>query len=120
MSVNAIVGIPLIRRLRLSLDFDPDTIISHTLKKIFPVKFIETSLFDVKVPSASVDSQIPSAIAAHTALATPLAPMAIPLSLQVPLNYYLPEPSRSQQLLSRPVGFSDPIVPDGHPPRQTQ
>ena len=119
MSVNAIVGIPLIRQLRLTLDFDPETIVSHTLRTYFTLKFIETSLFTSIIAPISTDAHTPSAIAAHIALAAPITPATILSILLAPINYYLPEPLSQEPDLDPSTNASSnkhTVVPTGHPP----
>ena len=119
MTVNAIVGIPFIRQLRLTLDFDPETIVSHTLRKYFPLKFLETSLFTPIVTPISADASTPSAIAAHIALVTPITPATIPSILQASMNYYLPRSKSHDSKLDHTIssGVNErSIVPFGHPP----
>ena len=44
MSVDSIIGIPLIKELQLELRFASDLFLSHVLKKQFPVIYTETKL----------------------------------------------------------------------------
>ena len=119
MSVNAIMGITLIRQLRLTLDFDPETIVSHTHRKYFPLKHLETSLFTPIVAPISADAHTTSAITAYIALAAPITPATIPSILHTSMNYYLPRPRSQESDLDHPE-TADPnrhaIVPTGHPP----
>ena len=44
MSVDTIIGLPFIKEMKLELRFSPEMFLSHTLKKEFPVVYVETTL----------------------------------------------------------------------------
>ena len=53
MSVDSIIGIPLIKELKLELRFAPDLFLSHALKKHFSVIYTETKLTRPKLDTDS-------------------------------------------------------------------
>ena len=48
MSVDTIIGLPFIKAMKLELRFNPETFLSHTLKKEFPVVYAETKLTELE------------------------------------------------------------------------